>query len=149
MNAWTVRIETQLKRSRTGGDSSDLSRMSADLKNMVRDADLGMRHRFTEEAKGVRESLQETTAVVRTRRSRSRWFWLGLTGSVLLGLLVCFGLGVWLQSKYGLVPARDPTGGRRDYIWSQYGSAIQDCKRKAEVSGRPFDCRLSVPPPPR
>lgn len=111
VNAWTVRIENQLKRSRIGGDSSDLSRMLTDLKDMVRDADLGMRHRFAEEAKGVRESLQETTAVVRTRRSRSRRFWPGLAGSVLLGLLVCFGLDVWLQSKYGLAPARDPTGG--------------------------------------
>ena len=131
------------------GSSSFMDRMSMDLKDMVRDADLGMRHRFADEAKGVREALQETAAVVRTRRSRSRRFWLGLAGAVLLGLLVCFGLGVWLQSKYGLAPAHDPTGGWRDYLWQQYGSAIVDCKRKAEAAGRPFDCRLSVPPPPR
>ena len=87
VNAWTVRIETQLKRSRTGGDSSDLSRMSADLKDMVRDADLAMRHRFAEEAKGVRESLQETTAVVQTRRRRSRRF-RSLYG-VAVGIAVC------------------------------------------------------------
>lgn len=131
------------------GSSSFLNRLSVDLKDMVRNADLGMRHRFADEAKGVREALQETAAVVRTRRSRSRRFWLGLAGAVLLGLLVCFGLGVWLQSKYGLAPAHDPTGGWRDYLWQQYGSAIVDCTRKAEASGRPFDCRLSVPPPPR
>ena len=116
---------------------------------MVRDAEMRILHRSAEDAQRVREALQETTAVVRTRRRRSRRFWLGLAGAVLLGLLVCFGLGVWLQSKHGLAPAHDPTGGWRDYIWQQYGSAIQDCKRKAEATGRPFDCRLSVPPPPR
>ena len=131
------------------GSSSFMDRMSVDLKDMVRDADLGMRHRFADEAKGVREALQETAAVVRTRRSRSRRFWLGLAGAVVLGLLVCFGLGVWLQSEYGLLPAHDPTAGWRDYIWRQYGSAIKDCERKARASGRPVDCRLSVPPPPR
>ena len=140
-----VRAQTYVTETST----RDLSRMSADLKDMVRDADLGMRHRFAEEAKGVRESLQETIAVVRTRRRRSRRFWLSLAGGVLLGLLVCFGLGVWLQSMYGLAPAHDPTEGWRDYIWSQYGSAIQDCKRNAQATGRPFDCRLSVPPPTR
>ena len=138
-----VRAQTYVTETST----RDLSRMSADLKDMVREVDLGMRHRFAEEAKGVREALQETAAVVRTRRGRSRRFWLGLAGTVLLGLLVCFGLGVWLQSKYGLAPPHDPTGGWRDYVWERYGSAIKDCKREAQASGRPFDCRLSVPPP--
>ena len=142
-------LEEAVRAQAHGTETStrDLSRMSADLKDMVREVDLGMRHRFAEEAKGVREALQETAAVVRTRRGRSRRFRLSLAGAVLLGLLVCVGVGVWLQSKHGLLPPHDPTGGWRDHIWESYGSAIQDCERKAEASGRPFDCRLSVPPP--
>ena len=142
-------LEEAVRAQAHGTETStrDLSRMSADLKDMVRDVDLGMRHRFAEEAKGVREALQETAAVVRTRRRRSRRFRLSLAGAALLGLLVCVGLGVWLQSKHGLLPMRDSTGGWRDYVWERYGSAIKDCKRKAQTSGRPFDCRLSVPPP--
>ena len=142
-------LEEAVRAQAHGTETStrDLSRMSADLKDMVRDVDLGMRHRFAEEAKGVREALQETTAIVRTRRSRSKRFRLSLAGAGLLGLLVCVGLGVWLQSKHGLLPMHDSTGGWRDYVWESYGSAIKDCKRKAQASGRPFDCRLSVPPP--
>ena len=140
-----VRGQTHVNEANT----SSLDRMTVDLKDMVRDAEKRILHRSAEDAQGVRETLQENTAVVRTRRRRSRRFWLGLAGAVLLGLLVCFGLGVWLQSKYGLAPAHDPTGGWRDYIWQEYGSAILDCKRKAQASGRPSDCPLSVPPPPR
>ena len=106
-------------------------------------------HRSAEDAQGVRETLREATAVALKRRLRSRRFWLGMAGAGLLGLLVCVGLGVWLQSKYGLAPAHEPTGGWRDYIWYEYGSAILDCKRIAEATGRPLDCRLSVPPPQR
>ena len=111
----------------------------------VRDADLGMRHRFAEEAKGVREALQEATAVVVKRRRRSIRFWLGLAGAVLFGLLVCVGLGVWLQSEYGPLPAYDPTGGWRGYIWEEFGSTLQDCIVKMRETGGPVDCRLSPP----
>ena len=148
--AAAVRTLEEAVRAQTYGTETstrDLSRMSADLKDMVRNAELRILHQSAEEAKGVREALREATAVVRTRRGRSRRFWLSLAGTVLLGLLVCFGLGVWLQSEHGLLPAYDPTEGWRDYIWSQYGSTIQDCTRKAQATGRPFDCRLSVPPP--
>ena len=131
----------------TKSSSSFLDGMSVDLKDMVRNAELRILHQSAEEAKGVRDALQETAAVVRMRRSRSRRFWLGLAGAVPLGLLVCVGLGVWLQSKHGLLPAHDSTGGWRDYVWESYGSAIKDCTREAQASGRPFDCRLSVPPP--
>ena len=103
--AEAVRAETRATKANT----SYLNRMTLDLKDMVRDADLGMRHRFAEEAKGVREALQEATAVVVKRRRRSIRFWLGLAGAVLFGLLVCVGLGVWLQSEYGPLPAYDPT----------------------------------------
>ena len=142
--AEAVRAQTQATQTNT----SYLNHMTVDLKDMVRDAERGMIHRFAEEAKGVREALQENTAVVVKRRRRSRRFWLGLAGAALLGLLACIGAGVWLQSEYGPLPAHDPTGGWRGYIWRQYGSAILDCKRKAEAAGRPVDCRLSVPPPP-
>ena len=138
-----VRGQTQV----TKASASHLDRMSVDLEDMVRNAELRILHQSSKEAKGVREALQETAAVVRTRRGRSRRFRLYLAGAALLGLLVCVGLGVWLQSKHGLLPMRDSTGGWRDYVWESYGSAIKDCKRKAQASGRPFDCRLSVPPP--
>ena len=130
-------------------NTSYLDRMTVDLKDMVRDAETRILHRSAEDARGVRETLQETAAVVRTRRRRSKRFWLGLAGAVLLGLLVGFGLGVWVQSEHGLLPAHDPTGGWRDYIWENYGSAIEDCHREAQATGRPYDCPLSVPPPPR
>ena len=138
-----VRGQTQV----TKANASHLDRMTVDLEDMVRNAEKRILHQSAEEAKGVREALQETAAVVRTRRSRSRRFRLYLAGAVPLGLLVCVGFGVWLQSKHGLLPMRDSTGGWRDYVWESYGSAIKDCKRKAQASGRPFDCRLSVPPP--
>ena len=131
----------------TKANASHLDRMTVGLNDMVRDAEKRILQQSAEEAKGVREALQETTAVVRTRRSRSRRFRLYLAGAGLLGLLVCVGLGVWLQSKHGLLPMHDSTGGWRDYVWESYGSAIKDCKRKAQASGHPFDCRLSVPPP--
>ena len=129
----------------TKANTSYLNRMTLDLKDMVRDADLGMRHRFAEEAKGVREALQEATAVVVKRRRRSIRFWLGLAGAVLFGLLVCVGLGVWLQSEYGPLPAYDPTGGWRGYIWEEFGSTLQDCIVKMRETGGPVDCRLSPP----
>ena len=138
-----VRAQTHLYKS----SASSLDRMSADLKDMVRNADLGMRHQFAEETKGVREALQKTAAVVLERRHRDRLSRLSVAGIVLLGALLCVGGGVWLQSEHGPLPAHDPTGGRRDYIWQNYGSAIDDCHREAQATGRPFDCRLEVPPP--
>ena len=129
--------------------ASFVDRMSVDLKDMVRNVDLGMRHRLAEEAKGVREAFQETAAVVRERRRRDRVFWLSIAGGALLVALLCVGGGVWLQSKYGLAPAHDPTAGWRDYIWHQYGSAIKDCEHKARQANHKVDCRLPVTPPQR
>ena len=139
--AEAVRAQTQATQTNT----SYLNHMTVDLKDMVRDAERGMIHQFAEEAKGVREALQENTAVVVKRRRHSRRFWLGLAGGVLFGLLVCIGAGVWLQSKYGPLPAHDPTGGWRGYIWEQFGSTLQDCIVKMRETGGPVDCRLSPP----
>ena len=140
--AEAVGAQTQATQTNT----SYLNRMTVDLKDMVRDAERGMIHRFTEEAKGVREALQENTAVVVKRRRRSRRFWLGLAGAALLGLLACIGAGVWLQSEYGPLPAHDPTGGWRDGIWNDYGPAIRDCILEAIKTGRTVSC--PIPPPP-
>ena len=139
--AEAARAQTQA----TEANTSYLNRMTVDLKDMVRDAESGMIHRFAEEAKGVREALQETTAVVLKRRRRSRRFWLGVAGGVLLGLLVCVGLGVFLQSRYGLVEAHDSTGGWRDYIWQEFGSTLVDCIVRMRETRGPVDCRLSPP----
>lgn len=140
-----VRAQTLVSKSY----GSFVDRMSVDLKEMVRNLDLGMRHRLAEEAEGLRESFQETAAVVLKRRRRDRVSWLSIAGGALLVVLLCVGGGVWLQSKYGLAPAHDPTAGWRDYIWLQYGSAIKDCEHKAREANRPMDCQLPVAPPPK
>ena len=139
--AEAVRAQTRA----TEANTSYLDRMTADLNDMVRDAERGMIHRFAEEAKGVREALQEATAVVLKRRRRSRRFWLSLAGAGLLGLLVCIGAGVWLQWMYEPIPPQDPTGGWRDYIWEEFGSTLKDCIVKMRETGGPVDCRLSPP----
>ena len=140
--AEAVRAETRATEANTGY----LNHMTVELKDMVRDADLGMRHRFAEEAKGVREALQENTAVVLKRRRHSTRFRLSIAGGALLGLLVCIGAGVWLQSKYGPLPAHDPTGGWRDHIWEEFGSTLKDCIVNMRETAGPVDCRLSPPP---
>ena len=143
-----VRPLAEAVRAQTHGteaNTSYLDRMTVDLKDMVRDAEMRILHRSAQEAEGVREALNETAAIVLKRRRRSRRFWLGVAGGVLFGLLLCIGLGVWLQSKYGLVPAHDPTGGWRDYIWEEIGSTLQDCIVRMRETRGPVDCRLSPP----
>ena len=122
-----VRAQTRV----TEANASFMDRMSVDLKDMVRDADLGMRHRFAEVAKGVRDALQETAAVVLKRRRRDGMSRLSIAVGALLVVLFCVGGGVWLQSEHGLAPAHDPTGGWRDYIWNQYGSAVQGLRAQS------------------
>ena len=140
--AEAVRAETRA----TEANTSNLDHMAVELKDMVRDAERGMIHRFAEEAKGVRDALQEATAVVVKRRRHSTRFRLRLAGGVLFGLLVCIGAGVWLQSKYGPLPAHDPTGGWRDHIWEEFGSTLKDCIVNMRETAGPVDCRLSPPP---
>ena len=125
-----------------------LTKLVAHLDKKLPALERSMTDRFAEEAKGVRGTLQETAAVVRTRRRRTRRFWLGLVGAVLLGLLVCVGAGVWVQSEYGLLPAHDPTRGWRDGIWNDYGPVIKDCILEARKTKRHVDCRLSPSPGP-
>lgn len=143
--AETVRAETLAAKSST----SAFDHLSVELKDMVRDAELRILHQSAEDAKGVREALRGTTAVVLQRRRSATWSRLRIAGGVMLGLLVCVGLGLWLQSEHGLLPPHDPTGGWRDYIWQEYGPAIVDCKREAQEAKREVDCPLSVPPPRR
>ena len=93
----------------------------------------------------MREALDDNTAVVRRRHRRSRRFWLGLAGAVLLGLMGSLAGGLWLQWKHAPLPVPDSSGGWRDYLWYEYGSAVRDCIRKARESGRVVDCPIAPP----
>lgn len=129
-------------RPRAFAPTRDLNRMTVDLKDMVRDAERGLTHRFAEEAKGVRGTLQENTAVVRKRHRRTSRFWFGLA-DVALGL---FAAGAGLQWRYEPIQPHDPSKGWRDYIWYEYGPAVRDCIRNARETGRSVSCLI---PPPR
>ena len=119
--------------------------LGEELTKQVSDAETALTERIAEEAKHVRETLDENTALVRRRRRRSRRLRLGLAGAVLLGLLGCFAAGVWLQWKHAPVPVPDPSKGWRDYIWYEYGPAVRDCVRKARESGRAVNCLIAPP----
>ena len=121
------------------------NQLGVDLKKKVSDAETALTERIAEEAEHVRTALEENTALVRQRRRRSRRFWLGLAGAVLLGLLGCFAAGVWLQWKHAPVAVPDPSKGWRDYIWYEYGPAVRDCVRKARESGRAVNCLIAPP----
>ena len=140
--AEAVRGHTLENRSRQGF----LSGLKVELEDMVKDSKTALTQRFAEEAKHVREALEENTAVVRRRHRRSRRFRLGLAGAVLLALLGCAALGVWLQARYHVLPAHDPTRGWRDGIWNDYGLQIRDCILEARESGRAVRCPIAPPP---
>ena len=137
-----VRGHTLENRSRQGF----LSGLKVELEDMVKDARTALTARFAEEAKHVREALEENTAVVRRRHRRTRRFWLGLAGAVLIGLLGSLAGGLWLQSRYDVLPAHDPTRGWRDGIWNDYGLQLQDCILEARESGRTVNCLIAPPP---
>ena len=122
-----------------------LSALGVELKDRVKDAETALAARFAEEASRVRGALEDNTAVVRRRRRRSRRFWLGLAGAVLVALLGCTVGGLWLQARYDLLPAHDPTRGWRDGIWNDYGLQLQDCILEARDSGRAVDCPIAPP----
>ena len=126
----------------TNAHTNELKTLKADINETMRATEQGMTGRFAEEAKSVRNVLNETTAVVLSRRRRSRWFWLTLAGVVALAMLA----GVWVQWKYAPVPAQDPTGGWRDGIWNDYGPAIRDCILEAIKTGRTVSCPIRPPP---
>ena len=126
----------------TNSHTNELKRLKADINETMRATEQGMTGRFAEEAKSVRNVLNETTAVVLSRRRRSRWFWLTLAGVVALAMLA----GVWVQWNYAPVPVQDPTGGWRDGIWNDYGPAIRDCILEAIKTGRTVSCPIRPPP---
>ena len=140
--AEAVQGHTLESRSRQGF----LSGLKVELEDMVKDARTALTQRFAKEAKHVREALDDHTAVVRRRHRRSRRFWLGLAGAVLLGLLGSLAGGLWLQSRYDLLPAHDPTRGWRDGIWNDYGLQIKDCILEARDTGRTVNCPIAPPP---
>ena len=122
------------------------STLEGELKKKVDDAQTALTTRFAKEAEHVRTALNENTALVRRRHRRSRRFWLGLAGAVLIGLLGSLAGGLWLQWKHAPVPVPDPSKGWRDYIWYEYGPTVRDCIRKARESGRAVDCPIAPPP---
>ena len=117
--------------------------LGVDLKKKVGDAETALTERIAEEAEHVRTALDETTALVRQRRRRSRRFWLGLAGAVLLGLLGCFAGGVWLQWRHAPVPVPDPTLGWRDGIWNDYGLEIKNCIVEARETESTVHCPIA------
>ena len=121
------------------------STLEGELKKKVDDAQTALTERFAKEAEHVRTALEENTAVVRRRHRRSRRFWLGLAGAVLLALLGSLVGGVWLQWKHAPIPVPDPSKGWRDYIWYEYGPAVRDCIEKARESGRAVHCPIAPP----
>ena len=121
------------------------STLEGELKKKMDDAQTALTSRFAEEATRVRTALEENTALVRRRHRRSRRFWLGLAGAVLLALLGSLAGGVWLQWKHAPLPVPDPSGGWRDYLWYEYGPAVRDCIEKARESGRAVHCPIAPP----
>ena len=124
-----------------------LDQLSVTLKDMVRDAELGLVGRFEREARSVRETLEARTVTVHTPSPRSRRFRLALAGAAVLCLLAAFAGGVWLQWRHAPVPVADPTLGWRDYLWHEYGDALIACERKARESGRAVQCPVSTRAP--
>ena len=111
----------------------------------MREAELRLEARFDAEGKKTRERLDEVIATVRTRRRRTRRFWLCLAAAVSIAMLSSAAGGVWLQWEHEPISPRDPTGGWRDYIWYEHGGTIRDCIDEMRQTGRAIDCRLSPP----
>ena len=112
---------------------------------MVRENGLRLEAAFASERKDTREGYKEVVDTVRTRRRRTRRFWLGLAAAVSIAMLTSGVGGVWLQWEHEPLSPRDRTGGWRDYIWNEHGAAIVPCIEEMRETGRETDCRLSPP----
>lgn len=123
--------------------SNFLDHLGATLKDIVRENGLRLEAAFASEGKDTRERLKEVIDAVRTRRSRTRRFWLSLVAAVSIGMLASGAGGVWLQWEHEPLSPQNRTGGWRDYIWNEHGPDIVACIREMRKTGRETDCRLS------
>ena len=53
-------------------------------------------------------------------------------------------LGLLLQAELGIVAARDPSGGWRDWVWDNHGAAVRECAERAHRTGKPVPCTVMV-----
>ena len=139
--AEAVNGHTQESRS----NSTYLGNLGVELKDMVRENGLTLEAAFAAEGKETRERLNEVIDAVRTRRRRTRRFWLGLAGAVAIGMLASGVGGVWLQWEREPLSPKDPTLGWRDYIWNEHGATIRECIVEMRETGSAIDCQLSPP----
>lgn len=137
--AEAVRGQTEVSKSIT----QYLDHLRADLKDMMRENGIRQEAAFESEGKDTRKRLSEVIATVRTRRRRTRRFWLSLVAVMVIGMLASGAGGVWLQWEHEPLSPRDRTGGWRDYIWNEHGADIVACIRKMRKTGRETECRLS------
>ena len=144
----TVARQTEAIQGQTLASKSSsnfLDHLGVDIKDMVRENGLRLEAAFASEGKDTRKGYKEVVDTVRTRRSRTRRFWLGLAAAGSIGMLASGAGGVWLQWEHEPLSPRDRTGGWRDYIWNVHGADIVACVREMRKTGRETDCRLSPP----
>ena len=139
--AEAVRGQAEVSKSRTGF----LDRLGVDLKEMVRENGLRQEAAFAAQGKETRKRLNEVIDAVRTRRRRTRRFWLSLVAVMVIGMLTSGAGGVWLQWEHEPISPRDPTLGWRDYIWNEHGAALVACIKEMRNTKREMECRLSPP----
>ena len=91
--------------------SNFLDQIRVDLMDMMREVGLRLEAAFASEGKDTRKGYKEVVDTVRTRRSRTRRFWLSLAAAVSIGMLASGAGGVWLQWEHEPLSPRDRTGG--------------------------------------
>lgn len=144
----TVARQTEAIQGQTLASKSSsnfLDHLGVDIKDMVREIGLRLEAAFASEGKNTREGLKEVVETVRTRRRRTRRFWLSLAAAFLIFVLATAAGGVWLQWEHEPLSPKDPTGGWRDKIWNEHGRTIVGCIVDMRESGNAIDCRLSPP----
>ena len=101
-----------------------------------------------QEAQAVADRLEEAivdyAADLRRAAShgRRRWAWPGLALAVAVPAF--FLLGVLVEQQFTIIPRDDTTGGRRGYIWDNYGNQVANCARQATKTNRVVKCSFDV-----